>query len=147
MNGRVSIYVREGETAFLNVDLDVYSRAPLDRLVAACGRKVSVHYVGKEGGRYSAHLSLAHSFNKSADVLIREFARLLARLPKRAQDGWKRAQSREFNIGIQAGYQPYSHELRLRPKSLEAAARLGARIVITTYAPPRKREIRRARRK
>jgi len=48
----------EEVTNFLNVDLDILSRSRLEPLVAAFGKNVSVHYVGAEGSRYGAHLSL-----------------------------------------------------------------------------------------
>jgi hypothetical protein len=39
------------EIHFMNVDLDVFSRSPLDPLATAFGRAVSVLYVGGEKNR------------------------------------------------------------------------------------------------
>lgn len=45
----------EKRTQFLNVDLDIFSKVPLDRIVDAFGEKVFVLHAGKWGRRYSAH--------------------------------------------------------------------------------------------
>ena len=134
------------ETQFLNVDLDVWSRSPLDELVAAFGKRVFVLYVGREGRRYGAHVALVrYSTSKKADTVIRALARLVADLPEAPRAIWDRAQSRELNIGIQAGHTPHAHELRIKPDTLEAVASLDARIVVTTYAAGRKRKKRNQR--
>ena len=124
----------EGETRFLNVDLDILSKARLEPLVEAFGKRVSVHYVGREGRRFGAHLALL-SYGQSADALMSALARLVKRLPPRARRLWNGAIAREFNIGIQAGLKPRSHELRIDEETLALVASLGGRIVVTTYAP------------
>ena len=137
----IPIGPEDDQTHFLNVDLVVWSRSPLDELVAAFGKRVDVLYVGSEGRRYGAHVELA-SVSKSVDALVRGLARLVTNLPETPRALWDRAQRREFNIGIQAGHEPHCHELRLKPDTLEAVVSLNARIVVTTYAalpPPRVR--------
>lgn len=57
MAKRLIVYVREGETAFLNVDVDVRSRTPLDALAQGLGRQVSLHYLGRYDGHYWLHFS------------------------------------------------------------------------------------------
>ena len=125
---------REDETSFLNVDLDIWSRRPLEPLVEALGKKIFVHHVGREGRRHGAHLSLSSS-GQRADVLTRALAKLVAKLPKTARQLWDDATAREFNVGIQAGLTPFSHEIRLSPETLEIVARLRGSVVVTTYAP------------
>jgi hypothetical protein len=124
-------------TTFLNVDLDVVSRTRLDPLVAAFGRKVFVLHVSTQGPPYEAHLELegSHWPKTEPDAIITKFVALIAALPARARRFWDGARSREFNIGIQAGVVPRVHELRLKPRTLEAVAAVGATVVITTYAP------------
>jgi len=123
----------DDETRFLNVDVDVWSRSDLRPLVAAFGRKVLVHYVGKQRGENSAHFSLASAHGKSADAIIRRLVALIEALPRPARQLWNRARRRDFNIGIQAGIEPYSHELALQNATLTLAAGVGGRIVVTTY--------------
>ncbi len=131
------------ETMFLNVDLDILSRHPLEALVAAFGRKVSILHVGKEGKHYGAHVELARSWDRDADFLIRALARLVGKLPESARLLWNQAHTRDFNVGIHSALKPHSHELRIRAETLKLAASLGANIVVTTYAPVMER--RRAR--
>jgi hypothetical protein len=125
---------REGETSFLNVDLDVWSRRPLEPLVEALGKRIIVHHVGREGRRHGAHVSFS-GFGQSADALTRALARLVEKLPEPARTLWDGATAREFNVGIQAGLTPFSHEIRITAETLEMVARLGGTVVVTTYAP------------
>ena len=86
----------------------------------------------REGRSYCAHLELAID-SKNPNVLIRRFVRLVERLPRAARAVWNAAQSREFNIGIQAGAQPHSFGLRLDDETLRAIARVRGRAGITVY--------------
>jgi hypothetical protein len=134
-------------TKFLNVDLDIVSRVPLQPLVAALGKAVVVHYVGREGRRHTAHVALS-SWNRTADGLIRDLIRRVDRLPRPARRLWDAATSREFNIGIQADATPFSHEVRLGAETVRQMAEVGARLGVTTYAPeaPAPKASRRTRR-
>jgi hypothetical protein len=131
----------EGEpTSFLNVDLDLRSRMPLDALVRAFGRRVVALYVGQEGRGYGAHLELAAALT-DADRAIRRFVQLVDELPPSARRLWTGAQVREFNVGIQAGTHPHAFALNLQPSTLRALARVGARVGITVYAASATREL------
>ena len=128
----------EQQTQFLNVDLDVFSKTPLDRIAAAFGEKVFVLHVGRWARRYSAHFELAgYSRNPQADRLISRFVDLVKQLPRSERRLWDRADAREFNIGIEASERSTSFELRLRPETLSAVASVDGRIVVTVYAPER----------
>lgn len=128
--------VEERQTQFLNVDLDVWSKTPLDRIAAAFGDKVCVLYLGKCGRRYSAHFEVArYSRNPQADRLISHLIDLVKQLPRSERRLWDRADAREFNIGIEAAKRSTSFELRLRPETLSAVASVDGRIVVTVYAP------------
>lgn len=120
-------------TEFLNVDLDVYSRANLEPLVTAFGDRVSVMNVGRKKRIYEAHLELA-KIVKNADEAVQGFGTLIEALPRSARKLWDKAKIRDFNIGVCAAMQPYSYELALSNKSVEIASRLKARIVFTIYA-------------
>ncbi len=107
--------------------------------MSALGEKVNVLYVGRIGRTYCAHLELA-KITKTADATIRGFCALIEGLPKAQRDLWNAAKKRDFNIGVQAGTQPFSRDFALAEETLKAACKLGARIVFTVYAPegPRK---------
>ena len=126
---------KSGETVYLAVDADVFASAPLDMLITAFKNTVHVNYVGQEDGRYSAHFALG-SFRHSGspNLAIRQYVRLIERLPKPARRDWMKAQSRTFNIGIQGGSRPRSKEFKIDADTIAAAARVGASIVVTVYA-------------
>ena len=121
-------------THFLNVDLTVYSRSDLQPLVSAFGKKVLILYAGRANGRYCAHLELSR-ITKDADSTIRTFCVLIQALKREALTLWEGAYRRDFDIGIQAEAQPFSHAFEIAHPTVEAAAVAGARIVITIYAP------------
>jgi hypothetical protein len=130
------------DTVFLNVDLDILSRIPLESLVEAFGQKVIVLHVGRWGRRYGARVEMADSgHQQDADRLVRRLVGLVKKLPRSIRRLWKEAQSREFNVGIQAGLKPRVFELRFQPATLEAVAAVGGRIVITVYAAERRQAL------
>src|SRR5688572_9883805 len=109
----------EEGTQFLNVDLDIFSKAPLDPIAEAFGKKVSVLHVGKWGRRYSAHFELAGSgaeTEKQADRLVRRLVALVKGLPRRARRLWDEADAKEFNLGIEAAVKSPLFELRIQPE-------------------------------
>jgi hypothetical protein len=121
-------------TRFLNVDLDVWSSEPLESLVVAFGGRVFVLRVGKEGRRYAAHLELSSQrHSKKAGVAIMHFVRLIKKLPRRERQLWNRASSRQFNIGIASGPEPY--EVNIESKVVAAVSSVDGEIVVTCYAP------------
>jgi hypothetical protein len=120
-------------THFLNVDLDVYSRESLEPLAATLGKKMGVHYVGREGREHGAHFSLP-SHGQSAEALTRALCLQVERLPPAARRSWDRARRRDFNVGVQAGRKPYGHEIRLTEQTLARIARLRGSLILTTYA-------------
>ncbi len=57
---------RSAATHYRNVDLDIYSRHDLRPLIKGFGAKVHVLFVGRERGKYCAHLEVAQH-PKTAD--------------------------------------------------------------------------------
>ena len=129
----------EPRTTFLNVDLDIWSRAALEPLVEAFGGHVVVLRVGPENGRHGAHLEHAKSGSGSVDRAIQRLVKMVERLPPAMRRVWSRAQGREFNVGIQSGMRPHASEFRVEPETLEAIARVKARLVLTVYGAATKR--------
>ncbi|HWR97725.1 MAG TPA: hypothetical protein VN317_04820 [Candidatus Methanoperedens sp.] len=126
-----------GKTEFLNVDLDVMSKRPLGRLVTAFGEDVFVLYCGRWGDRYSANFEVDSGHRQNANTLIRRFTRLIEKLEPHIRKLWDQAESREFNIGVEAAHRARTFELRLRPTTLKAVAQVNGTIAITVYAPER----------
>jgi hypothetical protein len=127
---------RRRPTQYLNVDLDIFSRVPLDGLVHAMGNKVFALYVGGKGRKYEAHVELASSLPRmTADRTIVGFTRLIEQLPPRHRRVWDQALAREFNVGIEAGFKPpHAFEVRLKRRTIEAIAEVQATLVVTVYA-------------
>jgi len=129
---------RDADTHFLNVDLDIYSTHDLQPLVTALGTTIIVLHVGRVKRTYGAHLEVA-KLTKNADATIREFCSLIKCLPHSERQLWNATKIRDFNIGIQAGLQPFCTEFALEAETVRATSDLGARIVISVYAPERGR--------
>jgi hypothetical protein len=123
-------------THYLNVDLDIQSRVPLDGLIQALGDDVIVLHVGGERGNYEAHVELATCDRRwSADRTILGLIDLVKRLPPRYRRIWDRAETREFNVGVQAGTERQVFELRLERRTLKAITGVKGTLVVTVYAP------------
>ena len=136
----------DSSTHFLNVDLDIYSRSDLEPLVTALGQRVYALYMGRTRRTYEAHLELSVGIIKSADAAIRAFCALIGALPKTRRELWDAAKTREFNIGVQTGMQPHWWETVISNETVEAAAKLNARIGFAVYAPEAPKKIVRKKR-
>jgi len=74
--------IDDEETRFLNVDLDIISRVPLNAVVEAFGKMAFVLYVGRRGRLYSAHVEMSDSgYRDNAEQLIQRLAKLVKKLP------------------------------------------------------------------
>ncbi len=124
----------DNTTRFLNVDLDIYAKFDLQPLAAAFGLKVIVLYVGRERGRYSAHLEL-NSQPTTADAAIRGFTLLIHGLPRAKRKAWDMATTRDFNIRVQSAADAKLYEIKLAVPTIKAVSCLNARVVFTVYAP------------
>ena len=122
-------------THFITVDLDIFSRQKLTYLAEALGNAVFVLHEGRWNSRYAAILELGFRSSTTVDGEIRKFISLIKKLPEKARHLWDSAQTRTFNIGIQAGLHPHAHVMKISNKTMEEAVQLGAGVTITTYAP------------
>ena len=128
------------DTHFLNVDLDIYSKRDLQPLVDRLGHKVRVLFAGREKNKFSAHLEIASNPN-TADATIRAFCRLLDDLPQLERKIWDVAIVRSFSVGVQAEIGSPVRDFQIKQGTVTAAANVGAEIVLTIYAPARKRRL------
>jgi hypothetical protein len=60
---------------------------------------------------------------------------LIKCLPRSERQLWNTAKIRDFNIGLQAGLQPFCTEFALEAETVRATSDLDARIVLSVYAP------------
>jgi hypothetical protein len=120
------------QTRFLNVDLDISSRQDLSSLAEALHPRLITLHVGRIRRKHWARFELRRQPN-NPDVAIRRLVTTIEQLSGRHLACWKRATTRDFNIGIQAANQPAHREFPLNPATVVMAGRIGARIVITVY--------------
>jgi hypothetical protein len=129
------IYVTDDETTFLNVDVDVFSKSPLDALAAALAKKVSLHYIGLVGHEvFQLHFGLYNP--KTANLAIRRIVKLIESLPRSPRRLWKAAEKRVFDVGFQGGKKPHCSEFDIDEKAVAAVARVGGSLRITIYPAP-----------
>jgi len=116
------------------VDLDVRSHSSLGPLLDEWRWAQTPAREGTEAPRWL--LVTPPGLPKTADQAVRALVRLVARLPPTARRCWNRAAARTFDIGIQAGLAPFCFDdVRLKPRTIQAIARIGGQLQITVYAP------------
>jgi hypothetical protein len=118
---------------FLNVDLEIKSPVDPGPLVQAWDNQVFQLYADRLGRRHWLRLTLAAQ-PKSAGEAIRGFAKLVGRLPRPGATIWARA-AKEFDIGVQAGFERRAGEWVLQPQVIQIVANLGAHLRLTVYSP------------
>lgn len=119
---------------FLNVDLEIRSTSDPAAIAKAWENRVIPMHADKVGRQHWLRLCLV-SQPKSPTAAIRHFAKLVRDLPPRGRRAWAQASSKEFDIGIQAGFERHSAEWMLEPEVLQSIAELGARLRLTVYSP------------
>jgi hypothetical protein len=119
---------------FLNVDLDIKSNFDPAAIVKAWNNRVHPMHTDKHGRQYWLRLSLALQPKSPTDAITR-FAKLVGDLPPRERSLWTKASCKEFDIGVQAGFERGSGEWVLEPKLVRTIADLGAQIRLTVYSP------------
>jgi hypothetical protein len=128
------------KTHFITVDLDVYSKRRLDALAKGFGEKAMVLHEGRWGrrccaffGSYGAVRTPRRPTGPTCDEVIQEWLVLIKRLSPAARRLWRSAESRVFNIGIQAGHDPHALKTQVSARVIRQIEKLRASIVITTY--------------
>ena len=119
-------------TTFLNADLDIASREDLAALAAVLQSRLIALHVGRIRRTYVARFEL-RTHPRTPDVALRGLLAAVESLPARHRAAWRRATTRDFNIGIQAGAEPHHWEFALAPATVIRVGRAGGRIVTTVY--------------
>jgi hypothetical protein len=124
-------------THFITVDLEIFSKRKLKALVTALHEKVVVLHEGRWGHRYHASVNgsgYRGNTRLTADQEIGELLGLIDILRAGARRLWDRADARIFDIGVQAGFHPHSHALKLSSRTIRRLANAHATVAVTTYA-------------
>jgi hypothetical protein len=125
--------MRTFSAEFLNVDLEIKSTVDPGPLVQAWDDQVFQLYADRLGRRHWLRLTLAAQPKSPSDA-IRRFAKLVDRLPRQGATIWARA-AKEFDIGVQAGFERRAGEWVLQPQVVQTVANLGAHLRFTVYSP------------
>jgi hypothetical protein len=121
---------------FINVDLDLESKGPLDYLCLELSRGKDVHHMhcGPNGRGYSATLECANGGETcEAESVIHRFCEVVESLNERAMGEWKAAHLRTFDIGYEVSGSDLRWKTELRQATLTRVVALGACIVFTVY--------------
>jgi len=78
---------------------------------------------------------------KTADATIRAFCRLIDHLPESERKIWDVATVRSFSIGVEAEIGSPVRDFQISGATVAAVSSIGAEIVLTVYAPARKRRL------
>lgn len=119
-------------TKLLNVGLELRTEGELEDFLAALGDKVRV--TGREGENTSLFYA-AIEFKEKCNSVDETVAMVLATvqaLPLKIRAIWEGCVSRQVNIGIQAGVEPYDFQFDLSDKTaaLLASMRCGLGVIV-----------------
>lgn len=126
-------------THFLNVDLDLKSKADLGPLLDAMGENVVGIHSEKRRGAHRVLLELYELRYVDAERCLARFADLIRRLPTPARRLWNGALHRRFDVGIQAVSGGPTFTSALTNATLRRVGELGGELIVTVYAPPTRR--------
>lgn len=119
---------------FLNVDLVVTSKEPLETLVEAMGdEQIVVLHADRAEGLHRVTLEL-YEFSRfvDADACIAKFVELVRGLPSSARRCWDGAERRCFDVGIEG--EAARFRVVVAPATLAGVVEVGGEIAISVYA-------------
>ena len=122
------------DTMFLNVDLDIESEAPLDRIVDAIGDRAAVLFHDRVEQHYRASFEVGDDIMTSGvDHTIRKLCDLVEGLPPQARAVWDACYRRVLDIGIQSGPEPQRFLATVNADTVRRAADAGCAFTVTVY--------------
>ncbi|MEM8782206.1 MAG: hypothetical protein AAGE65_05045 [Planctomycetota bacterium] len=123
---------------FLNVDVEIEAREPLEALITDLSEEIHVLYQGQSRGLHEASFELPGS-SGDAESTIATFCMLLENLETEARGIWDRAVSRTFDIGFESGDTPRNFRAIIHPDTIRSVADLNAAVIVTIY--PRSEDV------
>jgi hypothetical protein len=118
---------------FLNIDLDIESKSPLDALEREFGDRVSVMFCGRMRGRHCLYLETAGRA-RGQDAILNALCSLVEGLSESGRRMWDAADKREFDLGYETRLSSErANRFRIRPGTLRRVAGLGATVAVTIY--------------
>jgi len=128
---------KEMSAGFINVDLDVESKHPLDYFAVQMemGSEVVVLYCGANGGRgYLARLECADGGDTcEPDSIINRFCGFIEELDERARAEWDAASMKSFDLGFEVVGGNRSYQCPVRADTMSRLVALGGALAISIY--------------
>ena len=122
---------------FINVDLDVESKFPLDYFSAqmANGTEVTILHCGENGERgYLARLECAEGGDScEPDSVVNRFCDYLENLDDRARAEWDGSYLRSFDLGFEFIGGKGSYQCPIRTSTILRLSALGGALAISIY--------------
>jgi hypothetical protein len=130
--------------SYINVDLEVRSRANLAPLVAVLEGPLDSLYAGRLPGGHLATFETA-GVQIPPDRAIRRMVDAISALRGPARALWDGARDRVFDVGLERDQGRGIVAFGLKRETIELAAKVGARIAFTVYEPERRPRVRKPR--
>ena len=116
---------------YLNVDLDIRSKADLGPVLEDMGRRVAVMHSGPLGSRHLLAVETARVY-KNPDATIHALCDIVENLGPAARRLWNAAE-KQFDVGYEIPPGLAGSRFSLRTDTLLRVARLGAALAVTHY--------------
>ena len=117
-------------THYANVDLVLKASEDLSPLVAAFGDKVMV----LNAGRMPANEAILEVHHQGGpEGAINAFCDLVESLSSDVRALWTRCNERTFDVGFNAGVEPWPFRSSIGPKTLARASKVGATLTVSIY--------------
>ena len=130
-------------THFLNVDLELVTRADVDALLAHWGSLVMLRDSVEDGTR-TIWIELEED-RRAVEPTLDAFLSLVETLPDSLQRMWDDCDVRCFSVGIQAGTSPHAEVFSIASGTLRRIADIQASVVFTVYGvaedPPNQKRL------
>ena len=117
-------------THYANVDLVLRASEDLSPLVAAFGKSVMMLNEGRMP-KNEAILEVHH--HGGPEAAISAFCDLIDSLSPDARALWKRCNERTFDIGFNAGVEPWPFRSTIGAETLARASRVGVTLAVSIY--------------
>lgn len=127
----------EHETYLINVDMDLFSRQSLKKIVNEIAGKVSILHEGEYGedGYFLRAEVLGNP--KNIDDTIAEFLDVVGCIKN--EDLLGNCTRKEFNVGIESGTRPVASEFSISNHVMQRVVDMGFAVIFTVYGYNKKK--------
>jgi hypothetical protein len=124
-------------TKYLNVDLELESKANLSPLAEYFSERALVLFNGRVGRRHrlviEIHDAPSRRSSHAADQCIQSLIELITPLPVPLRDLWDACTARVFDIGFESGVCPRPYEEHLSEQTITLVASFGGAVRLSLY--------------